>query len=180
MRGNLGHRFTAYSRLQCRDTILSVPRTAAKKEGGQMPRMTRRSLLQAAGGIAALPRIAIAQADSRPQITIAVQALTTSNTLDPAAEQSNVGERILNSYVELLIGRNLQGQLEPMPQLATSWRRIDERTVELALRHGVKFHNGDELTAEDVAFTFGPSFSFTPAPPNIGGAPRRRPVWIRR
>ena len=37
----------------------------------------------------------------------------------------------------------------------TSWKRIDDRTVELTLRKGVKFHNGDEMTAEDVVFTFG-------------------------
>jgi len=114
----------------------------------------RRTFLTLAGGAIALPRVAIAQGDNRPEVVIAVQKLVTSNTLDPVAEQSNVGERILNSYIELLIGRNLQGQLEPMPQLATSWKRIDDKTVELALRKGVKFHNGDEMTAEDIAFTF--------------------------
>ena len=41
-----------------------------------------------------------------------------------------------------------------MPGLATEWRRIDDQTVEVKLRQGVKFHNGDELTAEDVVFTF--------------------------
>ncbi|WP_184148318.1 ABC transporter substrate-binding protein [Amaricoccus macauensis] len=38
--------------------------------------------------------------------------------------------------------------------LAESWRRIDPRTVELSLRKGVKFHEGGDFTAEDVAFTF--------------------------
>jgi peptide/nickel transport system substrate-binding protein len=40
-----------------------------------------------------------------------------------------------------------------MSMLATSWKRIDPLTVEFRLREGVKFHNGDELTAEDVKFT---------------------------
>jgi peptide/nickel transport system substrate-binding protein len=118
-----------------------------------MVKLERRSFLTLAGGAVALPRFAIAQTDQRPDVTVAVQALVTSNTLDPVAEQSNVGERILNSYVELLIGRNLQGELEAMPQLATSWKRIDDKTLEVSLRRGVKFHNGDELTAEDIAFT---------------------------
>ncbi len=131
-----------------------------------MPSIARRRLLALAGAASALPRFAIAQSDTRPQITIAVQALVTSNTLDPVAEQSNVGERILNSYVELLIGRNLQDALQQMPQLATSWRRIDERTLEVSLRQGVKFHNGDELTAEDVVFTFGPEHMFGATLPN--------------
>jgi peptide/nickel transport system substrate-binding protein len=125
-----------------------------------MPSLARRHLLALTGAAAALPRFAVAQSDARPEITVAVQALVTSNTLDPVAEQSNVGERILNSYVELLIGRNLQGSLEQMPQLATSWHRIDDHTLEVSLRQGVKFHNGDELTAEDVVFTFGPEHMF--------------------
>ncbi|MGL5114075.1 MAG: ABC transporter substrate-binding protein, partial [Beijerinckiaceae bacterium] len=37
---------------------------------------------------------------------------------------------------------------------ATEWKRVDDQTVELKLRQGVKFHNGEELTAEDVVFTF--------------------------
>jgi peptide/nickel transport system substrate-binding protein len=126
----------------------------------------RRTFLTLAGGAIALPRVAIAQGDNRPEVVIAVQKLVTSNTLDPVAEQSNVGERILNSYIELLIGRNLQGQLEPMPQLATSWKRIDDKTVELALRKGVKFHNGDEMTAEDIAFTFGAERMFGSTTPS--------------
>src|SRR6185312_5485007 len=92
-------------------------------------------------------------------------------TLDCLAEQSNVGERILNNYIELLIGRNLQGELEPFPQLATSWKRVDDKTVEVSLRKGVKFHNGDELTAEDVAFTFGPERMFG------GGGSTDRPLY---
>ena len=135
-----------------------------------MRSIARRSLL-AAGAASALPRVAIGQADTRPDITVAVQALTTSNTLDPAAEQSNVGERILNSYVELLIARNLQGELEQIPGLATSWKHIDDRTVELSLRLGVKFHNGDEMTAEDVAFTFGPDHMFGATTPNSATLP---------
>jgi peptide/nickel transport system substrate-binding protein len=131
-----------------------------------MKSIVRRRLLATAGAASVLPRVAIGQSDTRPEITVAVQALVTSNTLDPVAEQSNVGERILNSYVELLIGRNLQGALEQMPQLATSWRRIDERTVEVSLRQGVRFHNGDELTAEDVAFTFSPEHMFGATQPN--------------
>ena len=49
-----------------------------------------------------------------------------------------------------------------MPGLAESWKRIDERTVELALRKGVKFHNGDEMTADDVVFTFSRERMFGP------------------
>lgn len=120
----------------------------------------RRGLLLSAAGLATLPRFAIAAGDDRPSITIAVQVIATSNTLDPLSEQSNVGRRIMNSYMETLIMQNYQGQLEPVPGLATSWKRIDSSTLELELRQGVICHNGQELTAEDVAFSFGPERMF--------------------
>ena len=40
------------------------------------------------------------------------------------------------------------------PQLATEWKRLDADTIDFKLRQGVKFHNGDELTADDVVYTF--------------------------
>ncbi|WP_439574846.1 ABC transporter substrate-binding protein [Phreatobacter sp.] len=123
-----------------------------------MAKTSRRNVLLAGGTILAapfVPRIVMAQGDSRPAITIAVQKIVNSNTLDVLREQSNVGERIFfTSLWEGLIGRDWLGNLSPRPGLATEWKRIDDQTVELKLRQGVKFHNGDEMTAEDVVFTF--------------------------
>ncbi len=113
----------------------------------------------AAGGLL-LPRLAVGQADNRPVISIAVQQIATSANLETVRERSNVGERVQTPIFENLIARNLQGKLEPVPGLAESWKRIDERTVELSLRKGVKFHNGDEMNADDVVFTFGPERMF--------------------
>ncbi|PWS36105.1 ABC transporter substrate-binding protein [Falsiroseomonas bella] len=121
-----------------------------------MSSMIRRRLLLATPALAALPRFAIAQADQRPAITVAVQKVVNSNTLEVLREQSNVGERVFYTAMwEGLIGRNWLGKLESVPGLATEWRRLDDRTVELTLRQGVRFHNGDEMTAEDVVFSFG-------------------------
>jgi peptide/nickel transport system substrate-binding protein len=117
--------------------------------------MITRRLLLAAPAAATLPRPALAQADGRPSITIAVQKVVNSNTLDVLREQSNVGERVFfSSLWEGLIGRDWLGQLGTVPGLATEWRRISDSVIELALRPGVKFHNGDELTAEDVVFSY--------------------------
>lgn len=120
---------------------------------------TRRTLMGAgATALAAtgLPRFAIGQADNRPSITIAVQKIANSNTLDVLREQSNVGERVFyTSLWEPLISKDWLGKLAPRPGLATEWKRIDDQTVELKLRQGVKFHNGAEMTAEDVVFSFG-------------------------
>jgi peptide/nickel transport system substrate-binding protein len=133
--------------------------------------ISRRNMIGASVATAALPRVAISQTatDTRPVITVAVQVISTSNTIDLLSEQSNVGTRISPLFSETLIGLNYQGQLEQVPGLATSWRRIDDRTVEMALRPGVKFHNGDEMTAEDVAFSFGPDHMFGTTRPSVQG-----------
>ena len=127
--------------------------------------LRRRQLLSATGLSAAglvLPRIAIGQADRRPNITIAVQQIANSAALEPLREQSNVGQRAFSFIFERLIMENLLGQLEAVPGLAESWKRIDDRTVEFTLRKGVRFHNGDEMTADDVVFTFSRDRMFGP------------------
>ena len=129
---------------------------------------TRRRVMLAGAGALALPRFAIGQ-EQRPAITIAVQKIANSNTLDDLREQSNVGTRLSTMFVERLIDLDYQGNLEQRPGLATAWRRIDERTVEVELRRGVLFHNGDEMTAEDVAFSFGPQRMFGDTRPTVQG-----------
>ena len=141
-------------------------------------RISRRALIASA----ALPRVAIAQSDARPTITVAVQKISNTGTLDPLREQSsNASERWVGSIMETLIARNQQGKLERVPGLATEWRRIDDATVELKLRPGVRLHNGDELTAEDVAFSFGPERMFGPdLPKDIPEIARRHWPALRR
>jgi peptide/nickel transport system substrate-binding protein len=47
------------------------------------------------------------------------------------------------------------------PSLAESWTvSMDQRVYEFKLREGVKFHNGDPFTAEDVKFSFHRSKGF--------------------
>jgi peptide/nickel transport system substrate-binding protein len=43
--------------------------------------------------------------------------------------------------------------LQIRPALATSWKWLDDTTLEFTLRQGVKFHNGDPFTADDVVYT---------------------------
>jgi len=125
-------------------------------------------LLGATAGSIALPRFAIGQG-RRPSVTIAVQKITNNNTLCVWHEQSNVGERVFFPNLwEGLILRDWMGNQGPVPGLATEWRRIDDKTIELKLRQGVKFHNGDELTADDVVFSFSAERVFGDTQP-VGG-----------
>ena len=95
--------------------------------------LSRRHALGLAGALA-LPRFALAQGDSRPSITVAVQKISTSNTLEPMREQSNVGQRVFYTFAETLTDHAWTGDLSLQPGLAESWRRIDGRTLELKLR----------------------------------------------
>ncbi len=110
--------------------------------------------------LAALPALALAapalaQADQRPTLTVAVQKISNSNTLETPREQSNVGFRLSTLYAESLIGTNWTGDMRAVPELATAWRRVDERTVEFDLRAGVRMHDGRVMSADDAAFSIG-------------------------
>ncbi|MCF8780592.1 ABC transporter substrate-binding protein [Vibrio sp. IRLE0018] len=45
-------------------------------------------------------------------------------------------------------------KLDFEPRLAEKWERVNDTTYRFQLRKGVKFHSGNELTADDVVWTF--------------------------
>jgi peptide/nickel transport system substrate-binding protein len=115
--------------------------------------------LGALGGAAMLAAatVAPAAADDRPNVVVAVNAL--SRSLESAEQMGNVDVRVTYNIFDSLIRRDFladgKGEAAKLvPGLAESWKRIGPKTVELKLREGVKFHTGDELTTEDVAFSF--------------------------
>ena len=70
--------------------------------------------------------------------------------------QWDVPRRIVYNIFDPLIGRDFgnDGQgTTPIPALAESWEFASETELDLTIRQGVMFHNGEEMTAEDVAFT---------------------------
>jgi peptide/nickel transport system substrate-binding protein/oligopeptide transport system substrate-binding protein len=74
-------------------------------------------------------------------------------TLDPAlftdVNSEGVARRIFNNLVKL------DSKLQPVPDLAESWKiSEDGLTYTFTLRKGVRFHNGREMVADDVRFSF--------------------------
>jgi peptide/nickel transport system substrate-binding protein len=57
----------------------------------------------------------------------------------------------MTNITEPLLRVDPSGQL--VPNLAESWEQVDPTTLKITLRSGVKFHDGTEMTAEDVAFS---------------------------
>lgn len=125
-----------------------------------MTTISRRKFLAAASAastMAILSGPSLAQARQRPELTIAVQGLPVS--LEPVNAISNVGNRISNAIFDTLIRRDFFSNAEGsgvalVPAIASSWQREDDRTLRLTIADGVKFHNGRNVTAQDVAFSF--------------------------
>ncbi|MBM6593563.1 ABC transporter substrate-binding protein [Microvirga pudoricolor] len=73
-------------------------------------------------------------------------------SLDPHYHSASPNAAFSYTIFDRLTGTDENARLQPA--LATSWKMIDPLTWEFKLREGVKFHNGEDFTAEDVVFTF--------------------------
>ncbi|MCR4429274.1 MAG: ABC transporter substrate-binding protein [Caldiserica bacterium] len=72
--------------------------------------------------------------------------------IDPAVGSDYVASISLCNLYDSLVFPNPDGSVKPW--LAKSWTVSDDGlTYTFELQQGVKFHNGDELTAEDVVFS---------------------------
>ncbi len=77
-----------------------------------------------------------------------------------AADVTSMDPHFLNLQPNVNIGWHVFDALTHVdensrliPGLAVSWRALDANTWEFRLRRGVRFHDGSELTAEDVVFS---------------------------
>ena len=94
--------------------------------------------------------------DPRPELTIAMPELNRGSY--GGYDASNYASRIVHNLYDNIVKRDWLSKpngtgIELVPGLATSWTQISPTEWELKIRQGVKFHNGREMTADDVAFT---------------------------
>ncbi|MEW6325869.1 MAG: ABC transporter substrate-binding protein, partial [Nitrospirota bacterium] len=73
-------------------------------------------------------------------------------TLDPRFATDAYSERITHLLYSSLVHTDAAFRVEP--ELAERWEQPDPATYRFTLRRGVRFHDGRELTAEDVRYTF--------------------------
>ncbi|GAA0784401.1 ABC transporter substrate-binding protein [Roseibium denhamense] len=76
----------------------------------------------------------------------------TLNALDPYSLNETFTLHALGNAYEGLTRRGPDLTIEPA--LAESWEVVEPNRWRFKLREGVKFHNGNDFTAEDVAFSF--------------------------
>ena len=78
----------------------------------------------------------------------------------------NVSDHIFETLV------TMDADSHVIPRLAESWTLINNLTWEFKLRKGVKFHDGSEMTAEDVAWSM-------ERPSTIIGSPGKFDVYTK-
>lgn len=122
--------------------------------------MTRRGMLAGGGALASLAAFAsFAPLPAAAQETpVAGGVLKVAFSADPAGFDPALGPSGMSHVVIEQVYSTLMSvdtDAVPYPDLAESFEAsADGLTYTFKLRDGVKFHNGDPLTAEDVKFTF--------------------------
>lgn len=85
--------------------------------------------------------------------TLTVGVTQTPKTLDPQATSDAGSQNIDMQIYETLVTMDKDNNLVPM--LAEKWEALpDKVSYKFHLKKGVKFHNGETMTADDVVFTF--------------------------
>ncbi|MFC0408008.1 ABC transporter substrate-binding protein [Roseomonas elaeocarpi] len=114
------------------------------------------SLRVAAYALAAV--VSFGATASAQNLTLAVGAPVTS--LDPHYHALSPNYAVADMLFDSLTTFDAKGKI--IPRLADSWKPISSDVWEFKLHPGVKFHNGNDFTADDVSFTI----DRVPAVPN--------------
>ena len=140
--------------------------------------MKRRTLLATVPAALALSATRAGAQSPGQELRVAVQNM--APWLDPGRDFSNVGSQFYYNAFDPLIGKdNTRAENVWLPGLATSWKQVSPTVMELKIRQGVLFHNGDPMRAEDVVFSLNRIMKATFPPytvrqrdtvPNLAGA----------
>lgn len=84
--------------------------------------------------------------------TIVVALAQAPTSLDPADHRTRTSETVIRNMFDGLVTRDTRSQVHL--ELAEEMNWLDDQTLEVKLRRGVLFHDGVEMTADDVVFTF--------------------------
>ena len=123
-----------------------------------------------------LTLVSASLASAQAKDTLVVALVSHAPTLDPHMHFERVGILVNINMYDSLLHKNTR--LEYEPSLATSWKALNDTTWEFKLRKGVKFHNGDVMTAEDVKYSFDRVLDQTKKSPQYGNVRAIKEVRI--
>ena len=86
------------------------------------------------------------------QRTLVVALAWAPTSLDPTDHRERQSETVARNMFDGLVTRDTRSTVHLELAEEIHWR--DDRTLEIKLRRGVLFHDGVEMTADDVVFTF--------------------------
>src|SRR6202023_528350 len=109
----------------------------------------RRGALLAACTLIAMAAPALAQKSAD---TLRITWRDAIPDVDPYYNSLRTGMVVAFQAFDCLIYRD-PTTMEMKPALATSWKQVDDTTIDFTLRQGVKFQNGDPFSADDVVYT---------------------------
>jgi peptide/nickel transport system substrate-binding protein len=101
--------------------------------------------------VAVMLALGIAPAAAAPRGQIVIGADTDTPTMDPHGHSERIGHIINWHIFDSLFYR--QADTTTVPALAESYKVVNPTTVDLKLRKGIKFHNGEPFTADAVKFS---------------------------
>ena len=110
--------------------------------------------LMVAGAFMTIPRASRnAEAASTTPITLTVGVGQTVDSLNPFSGTLTMAYEVYVLMYEMLVG--VDKDLNPVPQIAESWEHNVDGTVwTYHIRHGMTWHDGVPVTANDVNFTY--------------------------
>jgi len=93
----------------------------------------------------------LAASPASPQSVLRIGLNDDPDALDPTISRAYVGRLVFAAFCDKLF--DVTPDLKIVPQLATGYQWApDHRSLQIALRPGVKFHDGEPLDAEAVRF----------------------------
>ena len=105
------------------------------------------------------------EVEAEPEKEVHADSLVLAMASEPTTLNPYDHAAVTSSYMNQLTYNKLfrldVDTLEPVPDLCESYENIDELTWRFKIKEGVKFHNGDEMTAEDVKASMEYARTFT-------------------
>ena len=124
---------TACSGGTAEETTVSSQETVAEESGGETAAPTQ-------------------EGEKKEVDTIRIGVGSMGENFHPCKGMGIQDLRVMYNIHDRLMYQDKNGEIQP--QLAESWEWIDDTTFEMKLKQGVKFHNGEDMTADDVKFSF--------------------------